>query len=194
MRKISAAIQAAGGRGAPVDALFLPGGQENLEMIARLLPQAEIDTEKVKLIGTGGMDYPNAGRDARAGRRLVSGARSARLDRFLAEVRQELRRRRRRASPASPTTPSAWRSPCRAAAEGQRYDGGRSSPARAASPASTAPSACCPTAAPTASLAILEVQKFGAGVVDAPPGLGRRRRRRATRATSAMPRSNLNFN
>ena len=34
-------------------------------MIARLLPQAEIDTDKVKLIGTGGMDYPNAGRDAR---------------------------------------------------------------------------------------------------------------------------------
>ena len=91
MRKISAAIQAAEAEGAPVDALFLPGGQENLEIIARLLPQAEIDTEKIKLIGTGGMDYPNAGRDAEAGRRLVSGARSARLDRLLPEIRQELR-------------------------------------------------------------------------------------------------------
>ena len=65
MRKVSAAIQAAEAEGAPVDALFLPGGQENIELVARLLPQAEIDTEKVKLIGTGGMDYPNAGRDAR---------------------------------------------------------------------------------------------------------------------------------
>jgi branched-chain amino acid transport system substrate-binding protein len=65
MRKIASLIQAAESAGAPVDALFLPGGQENLEIIARLLPQADIDTEKVKLIGTGGMDYPNAGRDAK---------------------------------------------------------------------------------------------------------------------------------
>ena len=53
------------GAGTPVDALFLPGGQDNLEMVGRLLPQADIDTEKVKLVGTGGMDYPNAGRDPR---------------------------------------------------------------------------------------------------------------------------------
>ncbi len=65
MRKISAVIQAAEAAGAPVDALFLPGGQENLEIIARLLPQAEIDTEKVKVLGTGGMDYANVGRDAK---------------------------------------------------------------------------------------------------------------------------------
>ena len=58
-------IQAASEAGAPIDALFLPGGQENLEIIARLLPQAEIDTDKVKVIGTGGMDYPNAGREAK---------------------------------------------------------------------------------------------------------------------------------
>ena len=90
MRKISAAIQAAEADGAPVDALFLPGGQESLEIIARLLPQAEIDTEKVKLIGTGGMDYPNVGPRRQAPRRLVSGARSARLGRLLAEVCQEL--------------------------------------------------------------------------------------------------------
>jgi branched-chain amino acid transport system substrate-binding protein len=63
MRSISAAIRTAEEGGAPIDALFLPGGQENLEAIARLLPQAEIETDKVKLIGTGGMDYPNAGRD-----------------------------------------------------------------------------------------------------------------------------------
>lgn len=61
MRKVSAAIRAAEAEGEPVDALFLPGGQENLEIIARLLPQAEIDTSKVKVLGTGGMDYPSAG-------------------------------------------------------------------------------------------------------------------------------------
>jgi ABC-type branched-subunit amino acid transport system substrate-binding protein len=64
MRSISTLLRAAADGEGAVDALFLPGGQENLETIARLIPQAEIATDKVKLIGTGGMDYPNAGRDA----------------------------------------------------------------------------------------------------------------------------------
>jgi hypothetical protein len=64
LQKIAEAIRAAEAEGAPIDALFAPGGQENLEALARLLPQARIDTRQVKLIGTGGMDYPNAGRDA----------------------------------------------------------------------------------------------------------------------------------
>ena len=65
LRRVSAVIQAASEAGAPIEALFLPGGQENLEIIARLMPQAEIDTDKVKVLGTGGMDYPNAGREAK---------------------------------------------------------------------------------------------------------------------------------
>jgi ABC-type branched-subunit amino acid transport system substrate-binding protein len=64
LRKISAVIAQAETEAAPVDALFMPGGQEYLELLARLLPIAKIDTRKVQLIGTGGMDYPNAGRDA----------------------------------------------------------------------------------------------------------------------------------
>jgi branched-chain amino acid transport system substrate-binding protein len=63
LRNIAAAITAAEAEGSPVDALFVPGGQEQLEAIGRLLPQAQIDTQKIKLLGTGGMDYPNAGRD-----------------------------------------------------------------------------------------------------------------------------------
>jgi ABC-type branched-subunit amino acid transport system substrate-binding protein len=63
LRKISAAITAAEAEGAPIEALFIPGGQEHLELVGRLLPQAQINTQQVKLIGTGGMDYPNAGRD-----------------------------------------------------------------------------------------------------------------------------------
>ena len=64
LRNVAAAISAAEAEGAPVDALFIPGGQENVEMLGRLLPQAQINTQQVKLIGTGGLDYPNAGRDA----------------------------------------------------------------------------------------------------------------------------------
>jgi ABC-type branched-subunit amino acid transport system substrate-binding protein len=63
MRKLSEAIKVGYGENARIDALFVPGAQERLETIARLLPQAEIDTASIKLIGTGGMDYPNAGRD-----------------------------------------------------------------------------------------------------------------------------------
>ena len=64
LRKISIDIANAEVESGPVDALFLPGGQEYLELLGRLLPQAKIDTGRIKLIGTGGMDYPNAGRDA----------------------------------------------------------------------------------------------------------------------------------
>jgi ABC-type branched-subunit amino acid transport system substrate-binding protein len=64
MRKISAAILDAQARGAPVDALFMPGGQEYLELLGRLMPIAKIDTRKVQVLGTGGMDYPNVGHDA----------------------------------------------------------------------------------------------------------------------------------
>jgi branched-chain amino acid transport system substrate-binding protein len=64
LRKISAEITAAEKQGAPVDALFLPGGQEYLELLGRLIAIAKIDVRKVKVIGTGGMDYRNAGRDA----------------------------------------------------------------------------------------------------------------------------------
>jgi ABC-type branched-subunit amino acid transport system substrate-binding protein len=63
MRKLSEAIKVGFGENPRIDALFVPGAQERLETIARLLPQAEIDTSSIKLIGTGGMDYPNAGRD-----------------------------------------------------------------------------------------------------------------------------------
>ena len=40
-----------------------PAGRSIWRLLGRLLPQAQINTQQVKLIGTGGMDYPNAGRD-----------------------------------------------------------------------------------------------------------------------------------
>lgn len=64
LQRIATVIEASEAQ-APVDVLFLPGAQEHLEMVGRLLPQANIDTQKVKILGTGGMDYPNVGRDQR---------------------------------------------------------------------------------------------------------------------------------
>ncbi len=64
VRKVGEAIKAAEAEGAPVDALFVPGGLEHLDSLGRLLPMVQIDTTKLQVIGTGGMDYPNAARHA----------------------------------------------------------------------------------------------------------------------------------
>lgn len=46
-----------------VDALFLPGAEDTLASLGPLLKQADLDPARVKIIGTGGFDYPNVGRD-----------------------------------------------------------------------------------------------------------------------------------
>ena len=48
---------------APVDALFLPGGQEALPQIGPVIAYSGLDTRKVKLLGTGAWDFPSIGRD-----------------------------------------------------------------------------------------------------------------------------------
>lgn len=46
-----------------IDALFIPSGQVMLPTVSALMPYFEIDTNKVKLLGTGLWDYPNIGRE-----------------------------------------------------------------------------------------------------------------------------------
>ncbi len=48
----------------PVDALFLPGGQEALPQIGPVIAYSGLDTRKVKLLGTGAWDFPAIGHDA----------------------------------------------------------------------------------------------------------------------------------
>lgn len=57
------AIRGAAEAGAPIEALFLPGGADTLPLIGPLMPQSEFDGQGLKLIGTGGWDYPNAARE-----------------------------------------------------------------------------------------------------------------------------------
>jgi ABC-type branched-subunit amino acid transport system substrate-binding protein len=64
VRKVGEAIKTAEAEGAPVDTLFVPGGLEHLDSLGRLLAMVKIDTTKLQVIGTGGMDYHNAGRHA----------------------------------------------------------------------------------------------------------------------------------
>lgn len=170
MRKVSAAIQSAEDNGVPVDALFLPGGQENVELVARLLPQAEIDTEKVKVLGTGGMDYPNAGREAR----LVGAWYPAPDSRGWADFSQRYAKSYGQAPPRIASLAHDAVSLAIAlssGADGQRFDAlqltrqggftGINGAYRLLADGST-----------ERALAILEVQKFGGGVVDPGSSLG----------------------
>ena len=47
----------------PVDALFLPGGQDALPQIGPVIAYSGLDTHKVKLLGTGAWDFPSIGHD-----------------------------------------------------------------------------------------------------------------------------------
>ncbi|HDO52323.1 MAG TPA: penicillin-binding protein activator [Rhizobiales bacterium] len=46
-----------------IDALFIPVGQQSLPTVSALMPYFEIDTTLVKLLGTGLWDYANVGRE-----------------------------------------------------------------------------------------------------------------------------------
>ena len=49
--------------GAPIDALFLPGGQNSLPQLAPLIAYNGIEPGRVQLLGTGAWDFPNIGRE-----------------------------------------------------------------------------------------------------------------------------------
>ena len=47
----------------PIDAIFIPGGDDTVQLLGPLLKQADIDTKRIRIIGTGALDTPNASRD-----------------------------------------------------------------------------------------------------------------------------------
>ena len=62
-QRLATAIRNADDARQPVDALFVPGGPETLPNLGPLLAYVSIDNTRVKLIGSGGWDYPNIGRE-----------------------------------------------------------------------------------------------------------------------------------
>lgn len=56
-------VNEASDRGAPVDAVFLPGGPDTLPNLAPLIEYANPGSTPIKLLGSGGWDYPNLGRN-----------------------------------------------------------------------------------------------------------------------------------
>jgi branched-chain amino acid transport system substrate-binding protein len=63
VKKIKDAIDQAKTNGAPVDALFMPAGQDTLPTLAPLLPYSNIDTRSIKLLGTSDWDFTNITRE-----------------------------------------------------------------------------------------------------------------------------------
>lgn len=63
VQKLLETIKPTDDMGAPVDALFLPGGPEVLPAVGPLIKYAGIDTKQMQLLGTGAWDFPNLGRD-----------------------------------------------------------------------------------------------------------------------------------
>jgi ABC-type branched-subunit amino acid transport system substrate-binding protein len=194
LRRIGAVIQAGEAEGAPIDALFLPGGQEQVELIARLLPQAEINTQKVKLIGTGGMDYPNAGRDAP----LVGAWYAAPDPRGWSDFSQKYAKSYGQSPPriaALAYDAVGMAIALSAGEEGQRYGPAQLTRATGFTGIDGA-FRLQADGGTDRSLAILEVQKFAAGVVDPAPALGAAPQPGTAGASAFgfLPRSLLNLN
>lgn len=60
-RRIVEAARAAEGAGAPLDAVFLPGGQDVLPQLGPLLTYSGFDGVKVKLLGSGAWEFASIG-------------------------------------------------------------------------------------------------------------------------------------
>ena len=167
IKRVSEAIRQAELAGAPVDALFIPGGQESLPQLAPLLTYNGIDTSRVKLLGTGAWDYPNVGREqALAGGWYPSPDPRGWQD-FSARFAKTF-------GSAPPRVASlaydavSFAVSLSAAPEGQRYTVEAISAARGFQGVDGQVSF---TAAGTSerALSILEIQPFGSTVIEAPP-------------------------
>jgi ABC-type branched-subunit amino acid transport system substrate-binding protein len=63
VRRLREQVRGIEEHGDPIDALFVPGGEETLPILAPQLRQADFDPGRIKILGTGALDYANAGRD-----------------------------------------------------------------------------------------------------------------------------------
>lgn len=63
-RKLMEEIKGAEETGIPIDALFVPGGPEVIANLGPIIATAQLDMTRIKMLGSGGWDYPNLGREA----------------------------------------------------------------------------------------------------------------------------------
>jgi ABC-type branched-subunit amino acid transport system substrate-binding protein len=190
MRRIAEAIKTAEAEGAPIDALFVPGGQDNLDVVGRLLPQAEIDTTRIKLVGTGGLDYPNAGRDPR----LVGAWYPGPDPRGWSDFAQKYAKSYNQSPPRIASLAYDAVSMAIALSSGE---GGFTPAALTRASGFTGVDGAfrlLPDGTTERALAILEVQKFGAGVVDPAASLRPLPTPAASGVGTSLMKSLFNFN
>lgn len=166
-RRVMTAIKAAEESGQPVDALFIPGGPDQLPQLGPLLAYSGIDKSRVKLIGTGTWEFPNLGRDTA----FVGGWYPGPDPRGFSEFSQRFARTFGSAPPRVASL--AHDAVTMAVALSSNPPGARFTPANIARPAGFA--GIDGTVRFTAGglsergLAVLEVQTFGSSIADPPP-------------------------
>ena len=172
MRKVGLVLRAGqDGDGGQVDVLFLPGGQENLERIARLMPQAEIDAANVKVIGTGGMDYASAGQSAGLVGAWYPGPDPRGWEDFAQKFAKSYGQAPPRIASLAYDAVSLAITLAASGGEGQRY--GPSALTRASGFTGVDGSyRLLADGTAERALAVLEVQRIGAGIIDPPLALG----------------------
>jgi branched-chain amino acid transport system substrate-binding protein len=171
MRKVGLVLGAGqDGEGGQVDALFLPGGQENLERIARLMPQAEIDPAHVKVLGTGGMDYANAGQSGGLVGAWYPGPDPRGWQDFAQKFAKSYGQAPPRIASLAYDAVSLAITLAAAGGEGQRYTVSALTRVSGFTGVDGSYRLLADGTAERA-LAVLEVQRIGAGIIDAPPAL-----------------------
>jgi len=168
--RIVAAIREADEAGQPIDALFVPGNPETLPRLGPLLSYANLDTSRVKLLGTGGWDLPNLGRNAV----FVGGWFASPEPRGWRDFSERFARTYGMAPPRIASI--AYDAISIAAQFANAPSGARFTMANLTRPTGFAgvdgPIRLLPSGLAERGLAVLEVQPVGATVIDPPTGFG----------------------
>ena len=153
--------------GEPVQALFVAGGEESLAVLSPQIRQSLIDTQRIQVLGTGALDYANAGRDP-----VLLGAWFAAPDpKGWKDFSAKYARAYGHAPPRIASL--AYDAVGLAVALSLGPDGGRYSAAQLTRPSGFAGVdghfRLTSDGLADRALAVLEVQSFGAKVIDPPP-------------------------
>ena len=153
--------------GEPIQALFIAGGEDALAVLSPQIRQAGIDTRRIQVLGTGALDYANAGRDP-----VLLGAWFAAPDpKGWKDFSDKYARAHGHAPPRIASL--AYDAVAIAVALSSGPDGGRYIPSQLTRPSGFSGVdghvRLTPEGLTDRALAVLEVQSFGAKVIDLPP-------------------------
>jgi ABC-type branched-subunit amino acid transport system substrate-binding protein len=190
-RRLGHALREMKEGGRPVEALFLPGGPEQLAQISPLIGYAGIDLAGITLLGTGGMDSAMLGRDKTFVGAWFAGADPRGWQQFSDRFARTF------GTPAPRIATLAYDAVTIALTLAREQQGQAFAPGQLVRPHGFSgidgPIVLSQSGLATRGLAVLEVQPFGATVIDAASQEGQRGAAAATATrstTSAVGRLN----